>query len=60
MSTISNSCVEQAFIVIIIIVSVNVEQWHKCSANNEEFLRETKHMFVLTWFAIHELILKRF
>ena len=31
-STIANSCVGQAVIVIIIVVSVKCEQWHKSSA----------------------------
>ena len=37
MSRITNSCVELAVIVTIIIVSVKCEQWHKSSENNKEF-----------------------
>ena len=36
-SRIANSCVGQAVIVIIIVVSVKCEQWHKSSENNKEF-----------------------
>ena len=34
---ITNSCVEQAVIVIISVVSVKCEQWNKSSKNNKEF-----------------------
>ena len=59
-SKISNSCVGQAVIVIIIVVFVKCKQWHKSSANNKEFLSETKHALVVSWFAIKGLISKRF
>ena len=36
-SRIANSCVEQAVIVIIIVVLVKCEQWHKSGENNKEF-----------------------
>ena len=36
-SRITNSCVEQAVIVTIIVVLVNSEHWHKSSVNNKEF-----------------------
>ena len=36
-SRITNSCAEQAVIVIISVVSVNCEQWHKSNENNIEF-----------------------
>ena len=47
---IANTCVEQAVVVIIIVVSVKCEQCHKSSANNKEFLSEIKHISVFTWF----------
>ena len=58
-SRITNSCVEQVVIVIISVVSVKCEQWHK---NREKInnLTEIEHIFVFTWFAINELICKRF
>ena len=59
-SRIANSSVGQAVIVIIIVVSMKCEQWHRSNANNKEFLSETKQIFVFTWFAINELIFKRF
>ena len=34
---IANTCVEQAAIVIIIVVSVKCEQWYKNGGNNKEF-----------------------
>ena len=37
MSRIANSYVGQAVIVIIIVVSVKCEQWHKTRENNKEF-----------------------
>ena len=54
-SRITNSCVEQAFGVVISVASVKCEQWHKTSENNKN-LTEIKHIFVFTWFAINELI----
>ena len=51
-SRIANSHIEQAVIVIVIVV-YKFEQWHKS-------LIETKLVFVFTWFDIHELIFKRF
>ena len=57
---ITNSCIEQAVIVVIIVVSVKYEQWHKNSENNEETLIETKRIFLLTLVAITEFIFKRF
>ena len=59
-SRIANSCVGQAVIFIIIVVSIKCEQWHKSSANNKEFLSEIKNIFIFTWFAIIELVFKRF
>ena len=44
---IANSCVEQAVIFIIIVVSVKCEQWHKSSAENKDSLIETKQIFLL-------------
>ena len=32
-----NSCIEQVVIVIISVVSVKCEQWHRSSENNKEF-----------------------
>ena len=58
-SKIANSCVGQAVMVIIIVVSVKCEQWHKSRVNNKEYLSETKHISVFTWLAINELIFKR-
>ena len=34
---ITNSCVEQAFGVVISVVSVKCEQWHESRENNKEF-----------------------
>ena len=59
-SGIVNSYVGQAVIVVIIVVSIKCEQSHKSGEHNKEFLSETKHMLVFTWFAINELIFKRF
>ena len=39
-SRITNSCVEQAVIVIIIVVSVKCEQWHTSSENNNNKNKE--------------------
>ena len=50
----------QAVIIIIIVVSVKCELWHKSSANNKEFLSEIKHIFDFIWFAINEIIFKNF
>ena len=36
-SRITNSCVEQVFSVIISVVSVKCEQWHKSRVNKKEF-----------------------
>ena len=36
-SIITNSFVEQAVIVVISVVSVKCEQWHKSSENNKQF-----------------------
>ena len=36
-SRITNSCVEQAVTVIVSVVSVKCEQWHKSTENNKEF-----------------------
>ena len=44
-SRIANTCVEQAVIVIIIIVSVKCKQWLKSSANNKEILSEIKQIY---------------
>ena len=55
-----NSCDRQTVIVAIIVVSAKCEQWHKSSVNNKELLSEIEHLFVFTWFAISELIFKRF
>ena len=55
-SRIANSCVAQ----VIIVVSVNCQQRHKGSANSKEFLSETKHIFVFTWFSINQLIFNHF
>ena len=43
-SRIANSCVGQSVTIIIIVVSVKREYWHKSSAHNKEFLGETKHI----------------
>ena len=59
MSKITNSCVEQAVIVIISVVSVKCEQLHKSSENNKEFDWD-KIQIGFTWFAINKLIYKRF
>ena len=37
MSRIGNSCLEQAVIVVIIVVSVKCERWHKSIENNKGF-----------------------
>ena len=49
-SKITNRCVGQLFVivVIVIVVSVMCEQWHKSSENYKESLIETKHIFVFT------------
>ena len=54
--TVADSCVGQVVIVIIIVVSVKYEQWHKGSANKFFFFIETIHILVFTWYAIDELI----
>ena len=56
MSRITNNCVEQALSVIISVVSVKCEQWHKSGERTIMNLTETKHIFVFTWFANNELI----
>ena len=43
-SIITNSCVEQAVIVIISVVSVKCEQWHKSSENYKEFNWNKTHI----------------
>ena len=53
MSRITNSCVEQAVIAIIGVVSVKREQWHKTRGTIKNLI-EIKHIFVFTWFAINE------
>ena len=60
MNRITNSRVEQAVIVIISVVSVKCEQWHKSRERTIKKETEIKHIFVVTWFAINELIYKRF
>ena len=46
---ITNCCVEEAVIIIVIFVSVKCEQWHKVSANNKEFNLNRTHLFLLGW-----------
>ena len=49
-SRISNSCVGQAVIVIISIVSVKCEQWHKSNENTKKCNRNrTNICFYLVW-----------
>ena len=60
MSRITNSCVEEAVIAIISVVSVKYQQWHKSRERRIKNLTEIEHIFVFTWFAINELIFKRF
>ena len=47
-------------IVIISVASVKCEQWHKSRERTIKNLTEIEHIFVLTWFAINELIYKRY
>ena len=49
---ITNSCVGQAVIALIIVVSVQYEQWRKSSEHNKQFLSEVKLIFASVWFAI--------
>ena len=44
-SRIANSCVEQAVVIIIIIVSVKSEQWFKSRDNNIEFNWKQTHIW---------------
>ena len=54
------SCVEQAVIVIIIVVFVKFEQWHISSANNEDSLIKANTHICFSLVFNYELIYKRF
>ena len=51
-SRISNSCVGQAVVVIIIVVSVKCEQWHKSNADNKLLLSEARRIFFIFFFLL--------
>ena len=58
-SKITNSCVGQAVIVIIVVYPLSVNSGTKVVRTIKRF-SETKHIFAFTEFAINELIFKRF